>query len=529
MVQDEFILQAPSQTGTAPDVTFNYLTTLRCIAGGDPRRPLVASPRRRLNAAELVDEVDRLAAWLAAHGAGPGAPVGLMLWNRAEFVVGFYAALAVGAPPVNVNPRYQAAEAAVILRDCDASAVLCEGTLPDDEAAALRSLGIATLDIEHDWLDALACGTAPVREPSVDDVLINYTGGTTGRPKGVVWNIDDHYRMLWEIMRPGTDPPSPAEVAAGTQKAPTAMPLSPLAHATAQGLALNTWNGGGKVVISDSASFDPAATLDLVDQEHVAVLGIVGDIFARPLLAELDAHPRVLGSLRVISSSGAAWSQPVRTRLKEHLPDVRLIDNYGSTEALITRNSGDGSTFEVRPGVTVLDRNLRPMRPGTGEVGRIATSGRLPLGYLNAPAKTAETFPVIGGVRYLVVGDDAILEADGTIRMLGRGNACINSGGEKVWPEEVEAVLLTHGSVRDAAVVGEPSERWGEQVVAVVAIDPASPLADADLRMHAQRHLSGYKVPKRFVRVESVPRTFAGKPDYPRLHDIVVADTVAST
>jgi fatty-acyl-CoA synthase len=402
-----------------------------------------------------------------------------------------------------------------------------EPALADADVTALGELGVSALDVGAGWADALSGARAPARTPRGDDILINYTGGTTGPPKGVVWNIDTHYRMLWEIVRPGTDPPLPDSIASGAPKAPASLPLSPLAHPTAQGLALNTLNGGGKVVLTGSASFDPVAALDLIEREEVAVLGIVGDIFARPLLAELDAHSRKLANLRVISSSGAVWSQRVRARLREHLPAVRLIDNYGATEALITRNAGEGTTFVARPGVTVLDHNLRPMRPGTGRVGLIATSGRLPLGYLNDPEKTAHTFPLINGVRHLVVGDEAVLEADGTIRVLGRGNTCINTGGEKVWPEEVETVLLAHPAVRDVAVVGEPHEAWGQQVVGVVAVDDTSPAADSELAAHVRARLAGYKVPKRFVRVDNVPRTFAGKPDYSRLSEITAASATS--
>lgn len=503
---------------------YSYLTTLRTIADHDPDRLLVITPERRLTAGELVAEVDHLAGWLTTHRVVRGRPVGIMLWNRAEFVVGFYAALAVGAPPVNVNPRYGAAEAMAVLSDCDAGAVLHEPTLSCHDIAALRAAGISTLDAVGEWGDAMAAPPAPVRDPQADDVLINYTGGTTGTPKGVVWSINVHYRMLWEIMRPGSDPPLPAQVATGSRRSPTAMPLSPLAHATAQGLALNALNGGGTLVLTGSDSFDPASVLDRIEELGVVVLGIVGDVFAKPLLDTLEVSPHKLETLKVITSSGAIWSAAVRDRLRELLPHVQMVDNYGSTEALITRNAGNSTNFEVRPGVVVLDKDLRPMEPGTGEVGLIATSGRLPIGYLNDPEKTAATFPTIDGVRYLVVGDEAILEADGSIRMLGRGNATINTGGEKVWPEEVETVLKAHPAVHDVAVVGESDKRWGQRVVGVVAIARGADPSDKDLADHVRAGLAGYKVPKRFVRVDSVPRTYAGKPDYDALRAIVATN-----
>jgi fatty-acyl-CoA synthase len=384
-------------------------------------------------------------------------------------------------------------------------------------ADAARLLGRPLLLIEAaspGYAAALAAPAPPRREPRADDTLLWYTGGTTGRPRGVVWEVDTHYRLLWEVIKPDSDPPDPADLATRRWSAPTALPASPLAHGTAMGLALNTLNGGGTVVLHEQASFDPSAALELVDRYAVRVLGIVGDAYARPLLAELDTGrwKDRLRSLAAVSSSGAVWSPEVRARLAGHLPGAQLIDNFGSTEAVVSRDKA-GKGFQSREGLLVIGPDDQPVQPGSGQVGVIAASGRLPLGYLNDPVKTAEAFRVINGVRYFI-GDQATVNADGSIRMLGRGDSCINTGGEKVWPEEVEIVVRDHPAVADAAIIGLPDEKWGQRVTAVAALRPGVAVTDEELGRHCRARLTPYKCPKQWVRVPSVPRTYVGKPDY---------------
>jgi fatty-acyl-CoA synthase len=504
---------------------YHYVAALKAFADGDPDRVLVATPTRTVTAAQLHANASALAGYLHAHGVTDGRPVGTMLINRPAILETFYAALMLGSPPANVNPRYTAEEIAEVIRDCDAAALVYEpaAAVEAKRAAELLQRPIVLLEAtsaEYDSAVNQAIGP-PARALSGNDQILWYTGGTTGRPRGVIWEVDTHYRMLWEVIKPDVDPPDPTNLVTGaTRPAPTTLPGSPLAHGTAMGLALNTLNGGGTVVLHEQASFDAAATLALIEQYQVRVLGIVGDAFARPLLAELDTGRWAgkLASLAVLSSSGAVWSPEVRQRLSAHLSGIRLIDNFGSTEALVSRDV-DGKGFQARPGLVVLGEGDRPVRPGSGEVGVIATGGRLPLGYLNDPVKTAETFREVDGRRYLLIGDEATVNEDGTIQILGRGNACINTGGEKVWPEEVEIAVRDHPAVLDAAIIGLPDEKWGQIVTGVVAI--RAEVSDAELSAHCRARLTPYKCPKRWVRVQSVPRTYVGKPDYGAIRALV--------
>lgn len=509
---------------TVPD--YHYVRALQAFAELDPQRTLIATRHRTITASELYANSRGLAGYLRARGVDAGRPVAAMLINRPAIVETFYAAMMLGSPPANVNPRYSASEIAEILQDCDAAALVHEPASAAEAVKAAEILGRPLVLLEVDSAEyerALATEPGPERELSPRDQLLWYTGGTTGRPRGVIWEVDTHYRMLWEVIRPDVDPPEPRQVAAGgSRPAPTTLPASPLAHGTAMGLALNTLNGGGVVVLHEQSSFDAAATLELVEQHRVRVLGIVGDAYARPLLAELDTGKWAgrLDSLAALSSSGAVWSREVRQRISDHLPAIRLIDNFGSTEALVSRDV-DGKGFQSRPGLVVLDADNRPVLPGSGQVGVVATAGRLPLGYLNDPVKTAETFREVDGVRYLLIGDEAMVNEDGTIRILGRGNACINTGGEKVWPEEVEIVVRDHPAVADAAIIGMPDEKWGQRVTGVVTV--RGEVTDAELTAHCRARLTPYKCPKTWIRVDHLPRTYVGKPDYAAIR--AVAET----
>ncbi len=512
---------------------YHYAGTLRVFAQVTPELPLVTTPHERITAHELYARASGLAGFLHGHGVRPGDAVATMLINRPAILEVFYAALLLGATPANVNPRYGAEEIAYVLRDCDAAVLVHEPDAADAAGAAATRRERPVLLVEagsHQYVQALAADGPPDRDLRPDDRILWYTGGTTGRPRGVIWEVDTHYRMLWEVIKPDVDPPTAVALATGSGRpAPTTLPASPLVHGTAMGLALNALNGGGVVVLHEQASFDAAATLGLIEREQVRVLGIVGDAYARPLLAELDTGrwDGRLGSLAALSSSGAVWSPEVRGRLREHLPGARLIDNFGSTEALVTRDA-DGTGFQPRPGLVVLGPDDRPVRPGSGDVGMIATAGRLPLGYLNDPAKTAEAFRTLDGTRYLMIGDEATVNADGTIRILGRGNACINTGGEKVWPEEVEIAVRDHPAVADAAIVGLPDDKWGQRVTGVIALRPGAVVPDEDLTAHCRARLTAYKCPKQWIRVAHVPRTYVGKPDYPAVRALVDPPAVST-
>jgi fatty-acyl-CoA synthase len=523
---------------------WNYATTWETLAREVPDRVALVCGDRRLTFATLDRRAEQLAHVLAAHGTGPGDAVAISLTNRPEYLEAFFAALKLGAAPVNLNYHYVAAELAYVLADCAARAVVFHADATDAMTEAAASLTdcprpAVLLAVDGDYEAQLAGAPGgPVRRarpPSGDDRLFLYTGGTTGRPKGVVWRVEDYYLQGWEAARPGTEPPDPAVAMRAGKRAATLLPASPLVHATALGMATATLNGGGTVVLRDDQRLDAPALWHLAARERVAVLSIVGETFARPLLDALD-HVDVraldLSSLRAIVSSGMAFTPATKQALLERLPGLTIVDTLGASEAMITRSTvtrdraSVPTTFAAKENVRVLTDDGRDVVPGSGEDGVLAVAGRLPLGYHHDPVATARMFREVDGVRYATPGDRARVLADGSIELLGRGSACINTGGEKVYPEEVEQVLRDHPAVLDAAVVGVPDARWGEMVTALVEVVPGCALDDS-LREHARDHLAGYKVPKRFLTVETLHRTVAGKPDYRRLRALAVELTHA--
>jgi fatty-acyl-CoA synthase len=522
---------------------WSYATTWETLAREVPDRLAVVCGDRRLTFGALDRRAERLAHVLAAHGTGAGDAVAISLANRPEYLEAFFAALKLGAAPVNLNYQYVAAELAHVLGDCAARAVVFHAdaidTMRDAVAMVAPAPAWLLLAVDGDYEARLAAapdGPAPrARPPSGDDRLFLYTGGTTGRPKGVVWRVEDYYLQGWEAARPGTEPPDPAVAMRAGKRAATLLPASPLVHATALGMATATLNGGGTVVLRDEQRLDAAALWHLVARERVAVMSIVGETFARPLLDALDlddVHVLALSSLRAIVSSGMAFTPATKQALLDRLPGLTIVDTLGASEAMITRSTvtRDGAsvptTFAAKENVRVLTDEGRDVIPGSGEDGVLAVAGRLPLGYHHDDAATARMFREVDGVRYATPGDRARVLADGSIELLGRGSACINTGGEKVYPEEVEQVLRGHPAVLDAAVVGVPDARWGEMVTALVEVAPGCTIDDS-LREHARDHLAGYKVPKRFLAVDSLPRTVAGKPDYRRLRALALELTHA--
>ena len=382
---------------------------------------------------------------------------------------------------------------------------------------------------------ASAVTTPPAYEPSGDDLIFLYTGGTTGYPKAVMWRSDDLYVSLWQMARPNTQPPEVApQIAAGKQAA-TLLPACPLMHGTGLFITLSTLSGGGIVVLLDSLRLDAEAVWSAIEREQVAVCTIVGDAFARPLLGALDAEPDRwdLSSLRAITSSGVTWSPETKRGLLAHLPRSTLIDSLGASEGIMTRTETRASDdiaparFKASDRLVVVTDDGEVAQPGDGRIGMLGVGGAIPLGYYKDEVKTAATFRTVHGRRYSIPGDYATVEGDGTIRLLGRGSACINTGGEKVYPEEVELVLRAHPHVFDCVVVGVKDERWGEMVVALVEYANGAGDEETVLAEHCRASLAGYKVPKRFIGLDSLERSPAGKADYNLLRDIA-AEAVQS-
>lgn len=517
--------------------TWNFARIWRDLAAVIPDRPAIICGPVTRSYAEFAARAQRLAAWFDALGVGPGDAVALDLTNRPEYLEAFFAALLVGASPTNVNYRYLASEVREILVDANARVVVCgpdQRTVVDEAVGGMANAPVV-LCVGDEYEDVITRVAQPVvhHEPSGDDIVLVYTGGTTGRPKGAMWRTEDMYLAFWESTRPGKAPvDSVAAVQAG-KRAATLLPASPLMHGTALFTALGTLSGGGTLVLLDDATFDPTRVWDAVAAHDVQALVIVGDAFARPLLDALCAEPTRcarLDRLRAIISSGVTWSPEVKRGLLAQLPEVVLIDSLGASEGLMTRTetaAGDDirpARFAINDRLRVFDDGGRDVAPGSGAVGRVAVARHVPIGYRNDPEKSAATFQVMDGVRYAFPGDLATVETDGTITLLGRGSACINTGGEKVFPEEVELALRAHPAVRDVVIVGVPDARFGETVAAVVVADPT---VAAELNAWCRGRLAAYKVPRRYAFVDDLGRSAAGKADYTHLRAIAAERATA--
>ena len=507
---------------------FNLAELFETVARAVPDREAVVHGDRRLTYAELDERAGRLAAVLAGAGVGVGDHVGLHLRNGTEYLEGMFAAFKLRAVPVNINYRYVADELRYLFADAGLVAVVHEpdfATLIDEARPGALRFSLARGDDYEAAIAAVPGPATPAAGRSGDDRYVLYTGGTTGPPKGVVWRHED---IFFAALGGGGDPAitTPDELAERAPAGRTRMlPACPFMHGSAHWMGLSTLFRGGTVVIDPSPTFRPDVVWQVIADERVTFLVIVGDAFARPLLEALDGPARDrwdLSSLTVILSGGAVLSPTVKDALLERLPGCMVVDGFGASETggqgsmvAVARAAGTNPRFAMDAATAVLDDDLQAVVAGSGVVGRLARRGRIPLGYHNDPEKTAATFPVVDGVRWSVPGDHALLEADGTVTVLGRGSVSINTGGEKVHPEEVEAALKGHPAVFDAVVVGVPDERWGQRVAAVVQLRPGAdePTVE-ELAAHARTTLAGYKAPKSVVFVDEVVRSPSGKADY---------------
>nr|WP_275585649.1 AMP-binding protein [Geodermatophilus sabuli] len=511
----------------------------------DPGRTALVHGDRTLTWAQFDDRAARLAGSLAAAGVGHGDRVGVGLHNSPEYLEGVVAALKLRAVPVNVNYRYREAELEQVLAMVDARALVCDGTLAGAAVAvASRTPGLrAVVVVAGDgdgappggatgYDEALAGPPLPRRERSADDQVIVLTGGTTGLPKGVVWDCAGLCGLVSSAYK-RVDLPVPADTAgvvasalaaAGAGTEPVVLPASPLMHGTGFFAALGNLVRGGRVVTLPQRSLDCAALWTAVQEHRVAELVIVGDAFAVPLVAELDraaaaGTPYDLSSLRRVFSSGVRWGTQTKRRLLE-AGHMTLQDTIAATEGGPFGLSMSGpdpdsanTVFTLPPNARVLAPDGTDVRPGSGQEGVLASTGNLPLGYLDAPEATVAVFRTLDGVRYAVPGDSATLEADGTLTLLGRGSGVINTGGEKVFAEEVEHVLAEHPAVAEAVVVGVPDERWGSVVTALVVAEPGTAPTAQELADHVGGRLAGYKRPRAVSVVPVIERTVSGKID----------------
>ncbi|MGQ0573870.1 MAG: AMP-binding protein [Pseudonocardia sp.] len=529
---------------------FTLFGVVEATAAAVPGRAAVVHRGGTLTYARLVERARRLArllgdrglgirrerAGLAGHECGQDM-LAQYLHNGPEYVEGMLGAYRARVAPFNVNYRYVAGELRYLLRDAAPRAVQFHGrfaaalaeVLPDVPSVRLLlqvddGSGADLLPGAVDYEAAIAAvAPEPQPQPSPDDLYVLYTGGTTGLPKGVLWRQGDAAVSLFGARdrRRGTEWACLADKVAAIATHPQRyLLLAPLMHGGGQIAALHALSDGHTIVLPDDTTrFDPAGALDAVARHGATALVVVGDAFGRPLADELAARPRELPTLRLVVSGGAALSAVHRQRLVAAVPGLTVLDSIGASETGVQGRSdapaGDAApTYVPEPGTVVLaDDRATPLPPGHDGTGWLATAGRVPLGYLGDPAKTAVTFPVIGGRRLAVPGDRARLLADGRIQLLGRDSTTINTGGEKVFAEEVEAALRCHPDVVDAVVCGRPSARWGEEVVALVAVRPGRELDEPGLRAHCARRLAGYKLPKAVIVVDEVRRSPSGKPD----------------
>ena len=529
---------------------WNYADVWETVAEVQPEAPAVTQGARTMGWSEFDQGADGIAQFLLDLGVAQQDKVAVYLYNSPEYIQATYGAMKIGLVPVNTNYRYGDDELSYLWDNADAVAVVFHGSFADRIERVLdrvpRVKGWLWVDDGAgpcpDWAtpydDAAKCAVGRTAAPwgrSGDDLYMLYTGGTTGMPKGVMWRQDDLFaRLIDGGVRHYDVNGGLAGVRAALEASHneiTLMPACPLMHGTGGFTANTVLAEGGRVCLLESRKYDPIELLDTVEREKVNGLVIVGDPFSRPLLAALDEQPDRwdLSSVMMVISSGAMWSEPVKQELLAHHPGMLLVDAFSSSEALGMGMSvsGGGSaaktaSFTLGPDVKVLTEDGRPVSPGSDEVGVLALGGRNPLGYYKDSEKSDRTFKEIDGVRYSIPGDYAQVDADGTIHLLGRGSVCINSGGEKIFPEEVEEALKTHAGVRDAVVVGIPHPTYGEQIVAVV--EPVSPddaggvpaPSEADLIAHVKERLASYKAPRHVRSVATIGRAPNGKVDYKR-------------
>jgi acyl-CoA synthetase (AMP-forming)/AMP-acid ligase II len=525
-------------------MNIQFADAWECVAENYPNRTAVVCDGVGVSWRDYEVRASKIAALLAEAGLSKGAKVGLYLKNCNEYHEAQFGVLKVGGCPINVNYRYKADELVYLLDNADAEAIFYQASyamriweikdrLPkvklfvqvNDGTEALMDFAI---DYERSMRDHQPLAR---QERDPDGLYMFYTGGTTGLPKGVMYPVGAFAEFFinmgaaTQALAPPSDLSEYDKFLASVAVPPITVVGCPLMHGTGM------WLGGflphllgGTSVVTSKLGLDPDLLWDMVETQCATDLVIVGDAFARPLLEALDGAkargtPYDLSSLKQISSSGVMWSEEVKQGLLAH-HDMVLADIMGSTEgsmgsSMTTRQSVRGTAkFDLSDGVSVITEDDRFVQPGSGEIGRIATSAFVPIGYYKDEAKSAETFREVDGVRYSFPGDFATVEADGSISLLGRGSVCINTAGEKVFPEEVEEVLKKHPGVVDCLVVGIADEKFGQKVVAVVQGANAEQIDASDLKEFCETHLASYKLPRSIVWVPQVQRAPNGKPDY---------------
>ncbi len=466
------------------------------------------------------------------------------MYNCSDYMESVFACFKVSLIPVNTNYRYADNELLYLWDNSDAAVIIFHGTFTETIEGIRDQLPKVKLWMHvddgstpcPDWATPYEAAAEAGADDNVSaswgrdgaDRWFLYTGGTTGMPKGVMWEQDTLIRLVSRTHPMPLTPESDVEewtniIASMGEAAPVALPGAPLMHGTGHITAMGQMMLGGCIVTMSKRSFDPEAMLDAVEQNGVNGMAIVGDAFSRPILDVLDANPDRwdLSSLVTMVSSGAMWSQSVKERLIDHIPQLIIFDSLGSSEALgmaasysSKENVNDTAKFDLGENAVVIREDGVLVEPGSGDIGRLGVEGLMPVGYYKDEVKSAATFPTIDGVRYSLPGDFATVEADGTITLLGRGSVCINTGGEKVFPEEVEEVLKEHPGVVDAIAVGVPDERFGQVIAAVIEPTASSSPEGDEVIAHVKANLASYKAPRHVFATPSLTRAPNGKIDY---------------
>src|SRR5690625_642518 len=527
----------------------SYADLWKLVAAAVPERTAIVAGDQRLSYQEFEDQAARFAALLRHHGLGAGDTIAFYMYNRAEYLTAFYGALKIGAVPVSINFRYREGEVTALLDNCEAAALIYPTSLAETvkriDASSMPELLIEVTDEPLGVPGAIAYDSlaefAPLdnEAPTSGGTLMVYTGGTTGVPKAVVWDEPDllEIQMFSTYGALGiTDPQTPEEVVAIAQDPslePTVMfTLAPFIHATALFTAMNTFLLGGTVVLLPSPSLDTRQAVTTIEQENVTRIIVAGDAVATPLMDAWDkyASSPESASLTSAMSSGMRFSDETKTRI-HNLGNVVIIDILASTEggpyALgISRSAQDLPTrFQLTPDAVVLDDAMHEVQDQPGAYGILGYRGALPRGYYKDDKKTQETYPVINGTRYVMPGDYVKVEDDRYIELLGRGSSVVNTGGEKVFPAEVEEVLLDHPAVTDAVVFGVADERWGERVVAMVAVQDTDDVTEEALLEFVGQRLAGYKKPRQIFLRDSLDRGPTGKLDMRTIKTSITSTT----
>lgn len=514
---------------------FHLADLFESVARAVPERIAIQSDAGDISYAELDARTDRLAAGLAARGIGRGDTVGLYMMNGPEYLEAFLAACKIGAVPFNVNYRYGAEELAYLFTNAQAAAIFHNADYTPIIAALRERLPDLRLSVvigeagdgdvagSEPYAALLAAEPRKGFERSEDDFVLLYTGGTTGMPKGVMW---PHKAFFFACLgggahfNPNGPVTTPEEVGARAVEAPQLkmFTIAPLMHGAAIWAAWSAMLSGLTLVLDPMRSFDPEAIWNRVEKFGVNLVQIVGDAMARPLRDALRDNPGrwQLAHVFNFGSGGAVFSDHLKDSIREYLPNVMITDGMGTSEGGISgmaQPSEDGvMRFAAHDTQWVLVDGRMAV---PGEIGLLAKSGHIPIGYFNDEAKTREVFLHIDGKLWTVSGDQARLDDDGMITMFGRGATCINTGGEKVFPEEVESALRAHPDIRDAVVIGRPDPKWGEAVTALISLDKGSAAPDAaSLRAFLKDRLAGYKCPKHVLVVDDIRRSPAGKQDF---------------